>query len=315
MKKFFLIICALTMFLIGCSSEPPVEVKKEKVLNGDALTLTYDGKISASNELKIFSPISGNIVEKYFEDGADVEERQKLFKVGSPEDSFELSQAKVALAESMTALAKASVDNAPAASELQFEVEKNKQLVQNLETATEDGIIYAPKAGRLGAIFAPIGIPVVANETLLATVGDINPVVVSFELSAAEKKILAAADGLKISLNFSDGSPYNHNGLFRGGEIYFNNPDEFLLLGTTAQVVIDGVKVPNALLVPEIAIQSKGAENFVYIDDNKKVAVRKILLGDKIGTYYIVKDGLKADDLIITDGFQNLREGTPLKSN
>ena len=87
-----------------------------------------------------------------------------------------------------------------------------------------------------------------------------------------------------------------------------------MILGAPAQVVID-LKIPNALLIPEDAIQKSDAENFVYIDDNKKAAVRKIQLGDKISTYYIVKDGLKADDSIITNGFKNLREGTPLKSN
>lgn len=311
MRKFLLIICAALM-MIGCSNEPPIEVTTAKVSSYDTLTLTHDGKISTSDALKIFSPISGNVTEKYVEDGANVEERQKLFKVGSRDDSFELAQQKAALAESMTALAKALVDKNPNASELQLAVEENQRLVKELEEAAAQGIIYAPKSGQL-EMSLPIGMAVVANETVLATVGNANPVVVTVELSTAEKKLLSAVDDLKISLRLADDSTIN-GGSFKGGEIYFDNPDETLILGTPAQVVID-FKIPDALLVPEGAIQSSGAENFVYIDDNNKAAVRKVQLGDKIGTYYIVNDGLKADDSIITNGFKNLREGSPLKVN
>ena len=298
--------------ITSCSNEPTVEVTTAKVSSYNALTLTQDGKISTSDALKIYSPISGNVTEKYVEDGSDVEERQKLFKVGAADDSFELAQKKAALAESMTALAKARVDKNPTAAELQLAVEENKRLVQEMEDAAAQGIIYAPKSGQL-EMSLPIGMSVVANETVLATVGNANPVVVTAEFSAAEKKVLSAVDDLKITLRLADGATID-GGYFKGGEIYFDNPDETLILGAPAQVVID-LKIPNALLIPEDAIQKSGAENFVYIDDNNKAAVRKIQLGDKIGTYYIVKDGLKADDSIITKGFKNLREGTPLKSN
>ena len=312
MKKFLMIICA-ALLIVGCSSsEPSIEVTTTKVSSGDALTLTYDGKILTSDALKIYSPISGNVTEKYVEDGSDVEERQKLFKVGAADDSFELAQKKAALAESMTTLAKALVDKNPNAAELQFAVEENRRLVQEMEDAAAQGIIYAPKSGQL-EMSLPVGMSVVANETVLATVGNANPVVVTTELSAAEKKVLSAVGDLKISLRLADGSTIN-GGDFKGGEIYFDNPDETLILGAPAQVVID-LKIPNALLIPEDAIQKSGAENFVYIDDNNKAAVRKIQLGDKISTYYIVKDGLKADDSIITNGFKNLREGSPLKVN
>ena len=55
MKKFFLIICAAVIFLSGCSKEPPVEVRAEKIISVDGtLTLTHEGKISAENFLPSF---------------------------------------------------------------------------------------------------------------------------------------------------------------------------------------------------------------------------------------------------------------------
>jgi len=318
MRKILLLIF-MTMIFAGCSNEPPIEVHTEKVLSvGDALTITHEGKISPSNEIKIFSPISGRVLEKYFEDGSDVTEGQKLFKIGDEEKELELSQTKAALAESMTALAKALVEKDSKAAELQLEVEENQARVKELEEETSGGTIYAPKAGSLGAVFSPIGMSVTANETVLATIGNINPVVVELEISDAEYKILNAADNLKISLKFADGMTYKHAGKLRilnnkTAEAIFENREELLIFGTDAQIMIDGAKIENALLVPEVAIQQSGAENFVYINKNGEAAVRKIQLGDKIGTYYIVKDGLTADDSVVVDGFKILREGSPLK--
>ena len=38
-----------------------------------------------------------------------------------------------------------------------------------------------------------------------------------------------------------------------------------------------------------------------------------IALGEKIGSYYIVKSGLKADDWVVVEGLTNLRDGMPLE--
>ena len=318
MKKFLLIIF-MAMIFAGCSSEPPVEVHTQKVISvGNALTITHEGKISPSNEIKIFSPTSGRVLEKYFEDGSDVTEGQMLFKIGDEEKALELSQAKAALAESMTALAKALVEKSPDAAQLQSDVEENQALVKKLEEETSGGIIYAPKAGSLGAVVSPIGMPVAANETVLATIGNINPVVVELEISDAEYKMLSAADNLKVSLNFADGMTYQHAGTLRilnnkTAEAIFENSEELLIFGTTAQILIDGAKIEDALLVPEVAVQQSDAGNFVYVNKNGEAAVRGIQLGDKLGNNYIVKEGLTADDSVIVDGFKMLREGSPLK--
>ena len=155
--------------------------------------------------------------------------------------------------------------------------------------------------------------PVVENETILAIVGNIDPAVVTVELSEAEAEILSASTDLKISLKLGDGEIYPYEGTFKNGEIFFENPDELLIPDEPAQIEIDNIKISNGVLVPENAIRKDGAGDFVYTNKNDEVAIKKILLGDKIGTYYIVKDGLTADASVIVDGSINLREGTPLK--
>lgn len=326
MKKFIWLFM-MTILLIGCGNESPVAVKTAKVSTFNTLTLTYEGKISLSDTTEIISPVSGNLMEKYIEDGSDVTEGQKLFKVSDFGPYADFLQIKAELAEDMTALPKAMSDlqNAEknssaqdiaaaqaAVDKLQKEIAAHQEIIKKMEEMMSHGIIYAPKSGRLGAVNAPLGLLVVANETLLANIGNINPALVNLPLSEAESQFLAASRDLNISLHFDDGTNYPYAGSFKDGAIFFDNPDERLIPDSTAQIVIDGVNISNALLVPEGAIKNNGTDDFVFIDDNKKAAVKKIQRGDKIGTYFIVKDGLKADDSIIIDGFQNLREGTPL---
>ena len=80
------------------------------------------------------------------------------------------------------------------------------------------------------------------------------------------------------------------------------------------RVEITGLKIPGAMLVPERALQQMLGESMVIVarSDNTS-AIRKVELGEKIGSYYVIKSGLKADDWVIVEGLTTLREGMPLE--
>lgn len=319
MKKFLAMFFAMIILLAGCSNnEPPVEVKAQKVLSANgALTLNHSGTIALSDAKEIRAAISGNILEKFAEDGADVTEGQVLFKIGELEGHTELLQAKADLTKARTDLARALAAKDPSAAELQRTADEQQEFVNQLEDAAKSGMVVAPKAGRLNSSDAPLGMSVTADETVLGTVGNINPVSVRFTVSPQEAHMLKTAENLSARLKLNDGTTY-HDGTIivddDAAEIFFDNPDELLTPGTPAQIELDGAKVANVLLVPEKAIQRRGDGDFVFaVDSDKEAAVKKISLGDKLGTYFIVKDGLKSDDLVVVEGMTALREGTPLK--
>ena len=312
MRKIFMLICAATLLIAGCADEEPrVEYQTEKVSAVEgALTLTHEGKISLSHELMIHSNISGSVLEKYFKDGDEVTERQKLFRIGNPETETELIQTKAALAELMTTLAKETAAKNPV-EELQAEIAEKQERIKTLEETSD--MVYAPITGQMGIDNLRLGEAVLANETVLGKVGKIDPAVVRFEVSSAEKNFLAASEP-KISLKFNDGTAYARAGTINfindtTAEATFDNPEELLLLGNTVQIELESVKISNALLVPENAIQQRDGENFVLVvDENKKAVSKKISLGGKTGNQFIVTDGLKAGDSIVV-------EGAPPKNN
>jgi len=216
------------------------------------------------------------------------------------------------------------------------EVAANEAILQKAKDDLADTIVYAPMSGRLGIDDVPLGTLANAGSTALATIGLVDPVYVQFAVS--EQEYLRIARGgqtsdtsyqpnFKIMLTLADGSRYPYLGEFAeydrtlGNETgtltirtIFKNPDGLLVPGMYARVEIEGLKISNAMLVPERALQQLLGETLVIVaqKDNTS-AVKKITLGEKIGSYYIVKSGLKPDDMIIVEGLTMLREGMPLE--
>lgn len=310
MKKFLAIFFMTMIFFAGCGNEEAVEFKTEKISAVDGVfALTHDGKISLSHELMIYSNTSGKVLEKYFKDGDDVKEGQKLFRIGKPDTEAELLQTKAKLGELMTTLAK-EMTQKNSVEGLQAEIAELRERVKILEDDLAAGIIHAPIKGQLGVDSVRLGDNVSANETILAKIGRSNPVAVRFEISAAEKNFLSASKP-KVSLKFSDGTIYPHAGTINfindtTAETTFENPDGKLILGDAVQIELDGVKISNALLVPENLIQQRDGENFILVvDENKKAVKKKVSLGGKTGNQFIISDGLTAGDSIIIEDAPN----------
>lgn len=315
MRNLLAMFFVMMILLTGCSNEPSVEVKTAKVAAADgALTLTRDGKISLSNEQEVLSGVSGNVIEKSFQDGDEVTEGQPLFKIGSKEAETELLQAKQELAQAMTTLAKEVAQKKPV-EELQAEIAERQALIKKLEDESAAGIVSSPMAGQVNIGSVRLGAEVKAGETVLATVGKDNPVIVRFEVSEAEKNILSTGKP-KVTLKFIDGTTYPREGklTFNGttAEATFDNPIGLLLLGNDVRLEISGLSVPDALLIPEQAIHQREGGDYVFAVDSNKAALKKVSLGGKIGNKFIVDDGLKAGEEVVIEGLSNLHEGTPL---
>ena len=333
--------------------ELPTRVKAIKVLTTNApLTLSYSGQVVDRDEMKVQSKVSGSVVEKYVKGGQNVVEGQRLFKIDDRQYSAAVLQAEANLAKSKTNLVKEQVDlqryeelyQSDAVSEQtltnqriavksqESEVVANEALLEKARDDLADTIVYAPMSGRLGIDDVSVGTLATAGTTPLATIGLVDPVFVQFAVSEQEYLRLSREEedpnaNFKISLTLADGSSYPYYGEFAeydrtlGKETgtltirtIFKNPEGLLVPGMYARVEIDGLKIPNAMLVPERALQQLLGETLVIIaqPDNKS-AVRKVTLGEKIGSYYIVKSGLKADDWVIVEGLTNLRDGMPLE--
>ena len=188
-------------------------------------------------------------------------------------------------------------------------------------------------SGQLSVNDVAVGTFVSAGTTTLVSMGASNPIYAQFSLSENEYLNFVEQEAKQggigsvvVELTLSNGSKYPITGRIATADraltaqtgtltikALFDNPDGLLLPGMFARVTLIGDTIPNALLVPERAVQQLLGKSFVMVvGANNKAEARTITLGDKIGSYYVVKDGLDASDTVVVEGLTTLQEGGDL---
>ena len=194
----------------------------------------------------------------------------------------------------------------------------------NLEYTT----VRAPISGRIGRALVTEGALVGQNEaTPLATIQQLDPIYVDFRQSVADvlrlRDALAAGrltqepnKGVPISVSV-EGANRRRDGrlLFsditvdRGtGQISLRgqlaNADGLLLPGMYVRVHIDQGTDPNAILVPQRAVQhtSDGSAQVLLIGQDDVVQARPVIAGAMQGSQWLITEGLQPGDRVIVGG-------------
>lgn len=192
--------------------------------------------------------------------------------------------------------------------------------------------IHSPINGIIGFLQVDEGNLVGRGDaTLLATVSASDPLLVNFNVSEIEYLKLTdpetagqRAGNLQFELLLSDESVHPHTGYFRvldrtvdpttgtmKVEAAFPNPGSYLRPGQFARVRVAVAERENAILVPQRAVQEmQGTKTVMVVDQDNKVAVRSIRIGDKVDKDVVVLDGLNAGERVIVEGMQKVRPGS-----
>jgi membrane fusion protein (multidrug efflux system) len=131
---------------------------------------------------------------------------------------------------------------------------------------------------------------------------------------------------LTASLTFGDGTQYDKTGEidFTSASIdvqtgtirsraIFDNPDFALIPGQFVRITITGMKLDSAIVVPEVAVMQGPQGKFVYTVDAQNVAaIAPVELGQSVEGGWVVLDGLKPGDQIVTSGVIKVRAGAPV---
>ena len=214
------------------------------------------------------------------------------------------------------------------------EAAANRALLKKAQENLDDTVVYAPMSGRLNVDDVAVGTYATAGQTALVTIGSVDPVFVQFSISETEYlKFMnlhelnsGSMDSAVVSITLSNGEEYPVQGKLVQADralsentgtltvkALFGNPNGILLPGMFARVKLGGEVIPNAILVPQRAVQQLLDKSFVIVvgPDNKSVS-KPVTLGEKVGSYYIIKDGISADDVVVVEGLTNLQEGKEL---
>jgi membrane fusion protein (multidrug efflux system) len=92
------------------------------------------------------------------------------------------------------------------------------------------------------------------------------------------------------------------------------NAEGTLSPGQFVRVILHGAVRPKALLVPQRAVLEGPQGKFVYLVNDKNLAeARPVRAGEWSGDSWIIIEGLKGGERVITDGLMKLGPGAPVK--
>ncbi|MBB2150905.1 efflux RND transporter periplasmic adaptor subunit [Pedobacter gandavensis] len=214
-----------------------------------------------------------------------------------------------------------------------------KAALSNAKTNLGYTMVTSPVDGVVGAIPFRLGSLVSGNNAEpLTTVSSTGNVYAYFAFNEKllldffkDDKGLTLAQKLaklpEVSLILSDGTLYDQKGRIQTitGQINtttgsanvrasFPNPKGLIRSGSSATVRIpDAIK--DAILVPQSATFELQDKRFaVVVDkDGKTKSTPITVMKNTAGTFFVVKDGLKAGDRIVLEGVATLKDDTQIK--
>ena len=244
-----------------------------------------------------------------------------------------------AAAEATVKADRAALENARAALAAgRATIENARAVIRADEAAVETArlqlgytTVRSPLDGRMGKAEVRVGALVGKNDaTLLATVSTVDPMYVSFSVSEREalsvwrrRQAELRAHPDAIALTLPDDSAYPRPGRLdfvdravdpRTGTLAlraaFPNPDGLLSPGQYVRLRILLEERPDALVVPQAAIQeSQGSASVYVLGKGQTVEARTVRMGPRLGPLWVVEEGLKAGEQVIVKGIQQVRPG------
>jgi membrane fusion protein (multidrug efflux system) len=193
--------------------------------------------------------------------------------------------------------------------------------------------IISPVDGIADVARAQVGDLVSSSSGTLTTVSTLDPIRDYFTVSEQDylqlKKQFSGSDKQqwKLQLILADGTSYPHEGAFyfagravdqNTGSIQlaalFPNPGNVLRPGQYGKVRAEVRTAKDALLVPQAAVADlQGSYQVSVVGQDNKIAIRSIKVGQRVGTRWIIQDGLKPGERVVAQGQQTLRPGTTVQ--
>jgi len=367
---------ALALVLAACGKSqqaggfhgfPPAEVTVQAVEPQTfPVRFEYVGQTQGSKDVEVRARVTGIIEKRLYQEGSFVKAGQTLFTIDPRQYQAQVNAANADLARAQAQKAQADRELArlkPLAERKAIGQKEADDAASNADFATAAVKSAQAKLAELNLnlgytkVIAPIsglssraqkseGSLATANDTLLTTISQIDPIWIVFNVSENEQLRLnrAMADGqlelpkdnaYDVTVQLSDGSAFPRRGRINFADTRVNpttgtyemraeipNGDGALKPGQFVRVILQGAKRVNVLAVPQVAVLDGPQGKFVYVagkdKDGKDVAApRPIVVGDWVGANgsneWVIESGLKAGDPVIVNGVARLMGGGPIK--
>jgi membrane fusion protein (multidrug efflux system) len=317
----------------------------------------YAGRVEAYRNVEIRAQVGGLLKSRDFNEGSKVNEGQTLFHIDPATYDIALKRAQAQLEQAQANLQQAEENFARidelASRDVASKQQREQALAQRDQNratvalaqaeiqAAKLNITYttitAPVTGISALQSPPVGTLILAQQTLLTTIQQIDPAYVSFFFTVEEERSFRGLNqrratpikesDLKVELRFGDGTVYKQTGRIDTAarrvdaqtgtieaRVIFPNPDDELLPGQFVRVFVRGVTVPDGIVIPAKAVSQgpQGPSVFV-VGANDIAEARLIKIQRELPSGLLIEDGLKSGDRIVVDGVIRVRPNAPVR--
>jgi membrane fusion protein (multidrug efflux system) len=173
----------------------------------------------------------------------------------------------------------------------------------------------------------------IGQDALLTYVAQIQPMWVEFSISenqifskrAKQKSGLVRppeADQYEVEIKLADQSSYPHRGQITFADASLSeetgtfliraeipNPNKDLRPGQFVRARIHGAVRPDAILIPQRAVQQGAQGSFVWVVEEGKTKFQPVKTGPWLADDWFIEEGLKGGEQVIVDGALTVRPG------
>jgi multidrug efflux system membrane fusion protein len=352
------LVCATLAAVSGCNRPsaqgafqmPPPVVTTAPVARADVpYYLDEIGRTSAYEAVNIVPQVSGQIIHRWFEDGADIKAHQKLFEIEPRPYKAVIDQALAAVQQSQAQLANAKSNYDRVASELpskavsqqdydnaknavdvaEANVKAAQAQVESAQWNLDNCTIASPIDGRAGQRLVDVGNVVTANMTNLLSIQRSAPIYIDFtvpedQLDTVRQNL--ARGPLKVivkspndpntqtegKLTFLDNAVQDGTGTIKL-RATADNTQRVLWPGQFVNVRLILTTIQQAKLVPAESVQIGQQGPFVFIVDSKSTAEQRLVTpGQRQGDQVVILKGLDGNETVVRSGQMMLNAGVPV---
>lgn len=309
------------------------------------------GNVEPYATVSIKARVGGELQQVNFKEGQDVKKGDLLFVIDPRTWEAALKEAQARLARDKALANKARVDavryaelvrrefvsreqyeQAGATSEsLQATVQADEKSVESARLQVSYCYIHAPLTGRTGNLLADQGNLIKADaDKAMVVINQVQPIYVSFsvpEQYLPDIKKYMAAEKIKVEAIIATDEKNPAEGILTfinntvdiaTGTILlkatFDNQDKRLWPGQFVNTVMTLTTEPDAVVVPSQAIQTGQAGQFVFvINPDLTAETRPVVVGRSMDGEVVVKQGVKAGEIVVTDGQLRLVPGAKVE--